>query len=1284
MGATAVVAMAESALPPAESATRRPLHPFFSQSRNATAATNESQTESKAHPDSATAINCSELPADSIENGKPEDKNAKNPGSGHKKRRQVNSGLIGEEEPKKPRSKKARTSTGGGIAEHFTGLGQSSATKAGGQDAAGNPGAEATDQVEEAPSDGQSSADNKDDLSAGTRPDGQEETKDVAKTSTTEAKPKTLMIFNPKTGTIGPPPKPKEPKTGGGETVEGEKKAVGKRGRKPASKVAIVSYGADEDSRIELGKRINDILSNPTASAASSRPSDPSIRTPTKTKSPKDAAKSLKASPKDVKQPPKPAPSQPSAKGTHPFFLGKVKKQEPAVEETKAVQPDTSLKATKNKIFTSTPLSPQKLRVGPSSTNSKPQFGTKNPVLKFPGAELPAWPWRGMVHVRGEKSESVEVQNKAVAEDVDNQPLLHVWSKSKCRSTVVFRSESIISTVAQSLEIPATVEAIRNIDTENHIPPPPELRLPQKYFESGSKLQARILAELKTFQSFLEKGSVHPPKQLARLFDSVRSSLSAFDKSQCETSNWVQKYAPTNAAEILQPGREAYLLRDWLKVLTVQSVDTGSAVSPKSKKGSKAKGGKNKRRKRLDGFIVSSDDEDYELNELSEDEADWAPSGSRGVVRKTVIRPGDLSKDGEKIANTLVISGPHGCGKTAAVYAVANELGFEVFEINSCTRRSGKDILAKIGNMTKNHHVNQRKSTNVGDGEVFTADDETAKDIMSGKQATMAAFFKPNPTGPKPKQPVKAGDKQKEAKKDLPKNQRQSLILLEEADILFSEDKNFWTSVVDLIAESKRPFVITCNDETLIPLHTLRLHGIFRLGLPPRDLAIDRLLLIAANEGHALARQAVETLYDSRNSDLRAATMDLQYWCQIGVGDRRGGFDWFYLRWPKGIDLDENKEVVRVISQDTYVSGMNLLARDRITGDKVSAQPVEQELIHQTWESWGLDIASWEDSTGLQTWAQSLEPIITTPAARLAALEAFDGMADAMSVADICSLKSFAAFKEEAMDITQPESSVHDDLLVGLNYIDTPSVTYYDTLAIDMPSVIKSLAKSTLREYTKTVQEGDADDLRPLDEKQTIEYVQSSFTTTLPGTPAVARIDFAFAFDPIATEGPSLQPTAWLDPSVFDRTLKLIALDVAPFVRGIVAYDLHLQRQRLKLSNLVSEGGQAKPGTKRMRSTRAALSALEGGTRSTVRGEKWFKVDVNPYLVAKTAGKGWTGIEVEESEAPSPKAASIASWEDATSPEPSPVKAPVKKAPGRRGRPRKEVVIDEDADADES
>lgn len=134
-----------------------------------------------------------------------------------------------------------------------------------------------------------------------------------------------------------------------------------------------------------------------------------------------------------------------------------------------------------------------------------------------------------------------------------------------------------------------------------------------------------------------------------------------------------------------------------------------------------------------------------------------------------------------------------------------------------------------------------------------------------------------------------------------------------------------------------------------------------------------------------------------------------------------------------------------------------------------------------------------------------------------------------------------------------------------------------------------------------------------------------------------------------------------------------ITLDVAPYVRSIVAYDSVLQQQRLKLSNLMSEGGRGSEGAKRMRTTRAALSAMEGGSRSTTRAEKWFKADINPYLVMRTGGSDWVEpLQVDTSTVE----------EDSSSSSPSPVKLKSAIANGgpRKGKGRKRVVLQEETD----
>ncbi|KAG7268193.1 hypothetical protein CRUP_029808, partial [Coryphaenoides rupestris] len=66
----------------------------------------------------------------------------------------------------------------------------------------------------------------------------------------------------------------------------------------------------------------------------------------------------------------------------------------------------------------------------------------------------------------------------------------------------------------------------------------------------------------------------------------------------------------------------------------------------------------------------------------------------------------DSSQDLEDmLCNTLLITGPTGVGKTAAVYACAQELGFKVFEVNSSSQRSGKLILSQLKEATQSHQV---------------------------------------------------------------------------------------------------------------------------------------------------------------------------------------------------------------------------------------------------------------------------------------------------------------------------------------------------------------------------------------------------------------------------------------------------------------------------------------------------------------------------------------------------------------------------------------------------
>ena len=143
-------------------------------------------------------------------------------------------------------------------------------------------------------------------------------------------------------------------------------------------------------------------------------------------------------------------------------------------------------------------------------------------------------------------------------------------------------------------------------------------------------------------------------------------------------------------------------------------------------------------------------------------------------------------------------------------------------------------------------------------------------------------------------------------------------------------------------------------------------------------------------------------------------------------------------------------------------------------------------------------------------------------------------------------------------------------------------------------------------------------ELDRLSETHVVDLIESHISTP---ELILTRYDLSLAFDPISEpEKQYVWSNDKLEASVFDRTQTIITTDLAPYVRSIVSYDAKLQQERSRMSNLLSEGGK---NPKRMRTTRSAFSALEGGARSTTRRDRYFGEKLNPYLVLKTGLPSW-------------------------------------------------------------
>jgi len=832
-----------------------------------------------------------------------------------------------------------------------------------------------------------------------------------------ETKPKKVLRLNPETGTIGSPPAKKPlPVT---ETTR--KKVLGQQ-KKVRSKVVIIRYGPGERLPSGVGLKIYQILNNnkPVISLSS--------------KLPMEARKSQDISPAN---PPK---------AVHPLFLGKaaMKKTSPR----KTTQKDNAIiDLTQSKESTVLERAMPQSR-GRQSSPTKPAstafsgFGLSAKIMKFPGAIEPAWPWKGMVHVRG-----VDVNEPYQNSVCAISALQSRNKKSKYQAIEVQPAENIIRILATDLLIGRVLKEIREINPDEYPTVPACLRVPVKHYESGFSIQRRVLRELHTRPVSLDSAdqsssedeirvtkTTRPPPYPASLlksYGSIVNCFSAFDYGQCETQAWIHKYAPKSADEVLQAGTEVQILKSWLQTLTVKSVEAGlgdrsgsraSSVSKRSKPSKSEKPAKRKRKsKNVDDFIISTDEEDDEMDEITEPEDDTSSLGKLDLLKKTVIRAGDAvamgSKEPGKLTNAVIISGPNGCGKTAAVYAVAKELGFEVFEINSSSRRNGKDIIEKVGDMTRNHQV-QRTSDpplDLIDEDKQRIDDALASDLKSGRQGTMSSFFKPkHETKPKLKAKNAAPTKKPAethatVSKPAAKQQKQSLILIEEVDVLYKEDSQFWATILSLISTSKRPIIMTCNDESAVPISSLTVHAIIRFTPPPIDLAVDYLLLIAACEGHILRREAVKALYESRHLDLRASLTELNFWCQFAVGDVKRGLDWYYPRWSRGEDIDEKGNTIRVVSDGTYDTGMGWLSEDFLESD-IHHLEIEEQMLHEAFDGWHIDVGDWQKhNTTINTWAERTSVLSGGKNDNRAALDMYADFAEAMSSADLCSGNTFAA-----------------------------------------------------------------------------------------------------------------------------------------------------------------------------------------------------------------------------------------------------------------------------------
>ncbi|KAL8812917.1 MAG: hypothetical protein Q9200_000656 [Gallowayella weberi] len=1035
--------------------------------------------------------------------------------------------------------------------------------------------------------------------------------------SKTRTTPKKLLKIRTD-GTLASPTSHLPAGTAGRKQRGRPKKSAGAINRK----MIVIRYGKTDQSRLATGQSIQDILSGFKAMPVPAPPSTLATRLP---------------------EPPKP---------THPFFLGKLTKQ-PRIDPAATEKPDKVDHHVGKESRQESRTSPIR-RVSPSKPATKAsassgacvedlsKIPSASSVLRtgsFHGAVNPIWPPQGMVHVHP-KLEDLSDSPAHGGERLYGPVYAVAAPKMKNSKARITREEEVLHPYTVLTEsCRATGDNSRQDGSR-----PEVLRIPIRRIMDGQELQrlyqTRFAAQSCVKRQSAEKkvedadelaeaqhGNVYVHPALSRLYSRIATSQTAFDRFEWEIHDWLQKHAPKSAEEILQPGREALILKDWLQSLAVNSVEIGPNHVGKAKdttRVSQKRSASLRRKKRnragaLDGFVVSSDEEASEMDELKDDSLVDPSQDQNRTVKRTELRIQEAANlaananDGQRSTNAVVISGPYGCGKTAAIYAVTHELGFEVFEINTGSRRSGKDILDRVGDMSRNHLVNPSQVSDMdleslAEDSTLQMTDTVKQDIESGRQATMNAFLKPKKGTKKP--PMKGkqlGDETASVKKLKQKPQKQSVILLEEVDVLFEEDKQFWATALELIVQSKRPIIMTCTDEDLLPLENLPLFGILRFRQPSEQLATEYLSLLACNEGHLVPAEAISALYRAKSNDLRASITELQFFCQMAIGDTKGGLGWMPIK--SATEMNEATTHKRVVSDGTYLRGMGwMYHKKRAAG---YGQQVNEEIDDTlaVCNDWSIDVADQDDFLYPETLNV---PSSSRSDTRI--LRSLDLAHDALSSADILRCPGFRDGLSATLDVSAPGISEKH----RLSYIE--GLTLLEADLLPEPAGISESIAAALRVFAR----------RSLTATAELNHAHSSLenpiTSTLPemvqsrrSSQLITPRDLSAVFLPLSK--PTIGTSAGRGPAIssFDRPISVVVEDIAPYVRSIVSYDLRLEEQRKQL-DLASYGGRS---NKRARTTRASRAALEGGSKANTRRERWFPANTDFQSVLGSGGTGW-------------------------------------------------------------
>ncbi|KAM3966328.1 LOW QUALITY PROTEIN: enhanced level of genomic instability 1 [Aphomia sociella] len=317
----------------------------------------------------------------------------------------------------------------------------------------------------------------------------------------------------------------------------------------------------------------------------------------------------------------------------------------------------------------------------------------------------------------------------------------------------------------------------------------------------------------------------------------VINGMVEINNDNLDKLNWSNKYRALSAKQLVGNYESIRELRKWLVTWTENQV--------KSKK-----------------TVVESDSSDFYLSDND-------------------------SKDSMKTSNNLlIVTGPVGSGKTTSVYAVAAELAIKVIEVNASSKRTGKIMLQDLHEATQSHKVNRGKSG--------LENSQKSQEVISESQNNIKSRGRPKKHSESiSKKSISKYESEVLSQTDSPNSQEitrteSSLILIDDADIVFEQDDGFCSAIMQLVQCSKRPVILITSSTSCPHLQRfLQFAKIISLRpLLPRTLGIWLDLMCLADSGICLPGTGAKFL-DFFKGDIRKAINSLQFYITSQVQESK-------------------------------------------------------------------------------------------------------------------------------------------------------------------------------------------------------------------------------------------------------------------------------------------------------------------------------------------------------------------------------------------------------------